>query len=338
MSFIYHKMFKLMEAYENQPWNDLHAITSNPETSPAKLAEIHKDIFDKEEEIEEKHKNNETDLENVVTLKKFHQPYKENLAQNPNTPPNVLWHLGSEGHQIFKNPIMPLLQLEDPTFSNVNAYHLKRTIQQAYDIPDEYAKTLANHPDPSIPSALIKNDNINPNIVHQTRKHSSSSVREKSAMYGSSDVISKMLHDPHQDDVDENDSLSDDVYPFMTLNPAIYKDPNNFTVLAGRGKDKTISNLLHRIDLSNYPKAKESLVNNPNLDPFQANKWVKKDSHLDSDILDKILDINNNHLKNNPQDINYIKEYLSNIFYHSNADEDIKSKAENIYKQFKNNL
>lgn len=76
------------------------------------------------------------------------------VAQNPNTPPDLLLKLAAHYFESFaQNPALPLLLLEDPGFCMQMSVATLRRLLRRTDLPEMFLQTLKRHPDREVRDA-----------------------------------------------------------------------------------------------------------------------------------------------------------------------------------------
>jgi hypothetical protein len=99
---------------------------------------------------------------------------RQAVAGNPNAPIDVLLQLVEEFPQEFlKNPILPLLQLENPEFYQLIPYPIIRNILACEDAPQEWLRCFATSRDYNYLLAIVQNPQASKQVLQLVAENES---------------------------------------------------------------------------------------------------------------------------------------------------------------------
>lgn len=165
----------LMEGYTASD-EDL-ALANNPGTPPDKLSELHnKHVINVGNDTEPAH-------EGISTA----------LAQNPNTPLDLLYGYYAYKHPklVNENPVGALTTMEDPNFFNKVQGGALRSLLHADNAPDYLLKAAARTNLPGVHHSLVQHPNVPDEILKSV------SMNPETVGYFSGDIQNRALFHPN---------------------------------------------------------------------------------------------------------------------------------------------
>lgn len=122
---------------------------------------------------------------------------RQAVAQNPNTPPDILVRLFNRFPlQVLHNPVLNLILLERPNFFE-EIYYAHKLVFHQNKLPDFFLKWAILHPNESIRSTVASSPNTPQNYLEQLSEDKQSFVRlQVAANYNSPvHVLTKLAQD-----------------------------------------------------------------------------------------------------------------------------------------------
>lgn len=300
---MYSKMKNLVEAVSDED------LASNENTSQNELARLsrHSDpnVFIKVAGNPNTHPNDLQHLHNMAhhnfidsqTGKKdpgnnwnLRQDIHYALTKNPSTPLPVLrdYLYGGFHDEVMRNPVIPLLQLEDPYLNQLIGSHSTTDATELASYTDNpiLLHIFANSPDVNMKRAILHNKNTPDHLLH------------------------KLFNDP-----DKKISASV-VYhkktPPEVINKIYQDDPNNFSIVGYIARRKDLTPEMMQT-LSEHPSfhVQKILAQNNNIHPNILDKMTTTDLGSNNElVLNKLIASNKN---TSPETLHKLADYGDNV-------------------------